>query len=251
MIFLGFNVPARIKQAVTTGNIAEVYGRGNSSIIKNAISTADMNRKSPVNNPPAPPTEQKPVIVRKRVQGNGVKLIRGQKWSIPTDKLKIGIGWDCTNSACELDVSAFMLAQNGKVPNESWFVFYGQDRSPDKSVTYKSNVDNSYSPDDAEMTVLLDSVAGNINKITICVTIYEALQKRLNFSSVSNIYVRIMDINGVELAKYQAEKMPADITSLVVGELYRYSNTWKFCAVGEGFRKDLTEFCSIYGVETE
>lgn len=235
-----------------------MYGRENGSIIKKPISTADMNNQNHVINPPEPPvnppiqqTEQKTVIVRTRAQNSGERLIRGQKWNIPADRLKIGIGWDCANPSCELDVSAFMLAQNGKVPNEDWLVFYGQDRSPDKSVAYKSNASNSYSADDAEMTVLLDSVSNNINKITICLTIYEALQKGLNFSAVSNIYLRIMDLNGAELAKYQAEKLPADITSLVVGELYRYGSTWKFCAVGEGFRKDLAEFCNIYGVEIE
>lgn len=255
VIFLGFNVIKKTNCAVNADNIAKIYGRENSSIIKNPISTADMNIQNPVVNPPKPPVnppiQQKTAVVRTRVQGDGAKLIRGQKWNIPADRLKIGIGWDCADSSCELDVSAFMLAQNGKVLDESWFVFYGQDRSPDKSVAYKSNADNSYSPDDAEMTVLLDSVSNNVNKITICLTIYEALQRGLNFSAVSNIYLRIMDVNGVELAKYQAEKLPSDITSLVVGELYRYNNTWKFCAVGEGFRKNLADFCNIYGVEIE
>lgn len=251
MIFLGFNVPKKTNCAVNANNIAKIYGRENNKIIKNPISTANMNRQKSVVNQPIQQTNPKPAVVRTRVQGNGARLIRGQKWNIPADRLKIGIGWDCTNSSCELDVSAFMLTQNGKVPDESWFVFYGQDKSPDKSVTYKSNADNSYSPDDAEMTVLLNEVANNINKITICVTIYEALQRRLDFSAVSNIYLRIMDMNGIELAKYQAEKLPSDVMSLVVGELYRYNNTWKFCAIGKGFRKDLAAFCNIYGVEIE
>lgn len=267
MIYLGFDVPRKINQAVNAGNISKVYGKENNNIIRKPLESANirqenLNTKNPavsVDNP-APvqkvqnvqPTVSKPVISRKRVQGNGINLVRGQKWSITgTNAVKIGIGWDCENSECELDVSAFMLAQNGKVPDESWFVFYGQDRSPDKSVSYKSNIENSYSPDDAEMTVLLDSVSSNINKITICVTMYEALQKRIDFSVVKNFYIRIMNVNGTELARYQTDNLSSDITSLVAGEIYRYNNEWKFCAIGKGFRKDLAEFCNIYGVEIE
>lgn len=259
MIYLAFDIPRKINQAVDTGNIAKVYGRENRNIIRKPLESANIKQANlnvrnfaiSVNNP-VQPTVSKPVIRRNRISGNGIRLVKGQKWSITgTSRLKIGIGWDCTNPECEIDASTFMLKNNGKVPDESWFVFYSQDRSPDKSVSYKSNSENNYSPDDAEINISLDNVSGNINKITICVTIYEALQKRLDFSSVKNFYIRIMDSSGNELAKYQTDNLPADITSLVAGEIYRYNNNWKFCAVGEGFRKDLAGFCNIYGVEIE
>lgn len=256
MIYLAFDIPKKITHAVDTGNIAKVYGRGNRNIIRKPLESANISQAnlnvitSVVSANKS--TVSKPVVSRNRISGNGIRLVKGQKWSIAgTSKLKIGIGWECANLECEIDASAFMLENNGKVPDESWFVFYGQDRSPDKSVSYKSNSENSYSPDDAEINISLDNVSGNINKITICVTIYEALQKGLDFSSVKNFYIRIMDSSGNELAKYQTDNLSADITSLVAGEVYRYNNSWKFCAVGEGFRRDLAGFCNIYGVEIE
>ena len=299
MIYLGFDVQNKVKQAVTAKDMTKVYGRENQSIIRSPLYSAEIRQghinsgnpvqtgnnppvsRNPVtanngrpvqmgNNPPVsknpvtanngrpvqtgnnPPINSKPKIIRKRAVSDGVKLISGQKWNIPPmNALKIGIGWDCANTACEIDVSAFMLTQNGKVPDDSWFVFYGQDKSPDKSVSYKSNSENNYSPDDAEMTVKLDSVSNNINKITICVTIYEALQKRLDFSIVNNFYIRLMDTAGKELAIYHVDNISKGIISLVAGEIYRYKNTWKFCSVGNGYRKELSEFCSIYGVEIE
>lgn len=259
MIYLSFDVPKKINQAVDSRNIAKIYGRENKNIIKRPFESANisqekLNTKNPAisENNPIQPTTNKPVIRRNRVSGNGIRLVKGQKWSIGgTDRLKIGIGWDCENPECELDVSAFMLAQNEKVPDENWFVFYGQDRSPDKSVLYKSNSENSYSPDDAEINISLGCVSYNINKIKICITIYEAFKNGFNFSMIKNLYIRIMDGSGKELAKYQANNLSADITSLVIGDVYKYNNTWKFCAVAEGFRKDLSEFCNIYGVEIE
>lgn len=258
MIYLAFDVPRKIKQAVNTADISGLYGRDNSNIIKKPISSANiaqnnLSTKTAVSDySPTQPKVINSAVRRKRVSGNGILLVKGQKWAITgANKLKIGIGWDCENSECEIDVSAFMLTSDEKVPDESWFVFYGQDVSPDKSVSYKSNSDNSYSPDDAEMSISLDSVSQNISKIKLCVTIYEALQRKLDFSTVKNIYVRIMDSNGNELAKYQADNLSDGITSLVLGEIYRYNNSWKFCAIGSGFKKDLAGFCNIYGVEIE
>ncbi|MCM1132855.1 MAG: TerD family protein [Ruminococcus flavefaciens] len=259
VIYLAFDVPRKINQAVETRNISKIYGRENSNLIRKPLDSSNITQSNlnsrttavPASAPVQPATVNKPVIRRNRAQGNGTVLVKGQKCSIPCDgALKIGIGWDCDNPECELDVSAFMLAPE-KVPDDSWFVFYGQDRSPDKSVTYKSNSDNSYSPDDAEMIIRLGFVNSNISRIKICITIYEAFQRRLDFSMVKNIYLRIMSSDGTELMKYQVADLSADITSLVVGEIYRYNNMWKFCAIGSGFHKDLAEFCNIYGVEIE
>lgn len=200
-------------------------------------------------------TNTKPTVKRKRIVNSGNLLLKGQKWtvakkdgSIPV-KLKIGIGWECSNPACEVDASVFMLAKNGKVPDESCFIFYGQDKSSDNSVIFQSNSDNMTLPDDAEISISLDSVRNDAEKITICLTIYESFQRNLDFSMVKNIYARIMDENGTEIARYNSENLSGNVTSLVVGELYRYKNSWKFYAIDSGYRKDLADFCGLYGIE--
>jgi tellurium resistance protein TerD len=35
---------------------------------------------------------------------------------------------------------------------------------------------------------------------------------------------------------------------MVVGELYRHNGSWKFNAVGDGVKQDLTGLCGMYGV---
>ncbi|MBQ4431371.1 MAG: TerD family protein, partial [Synergistaceae bacterium] len=37
-------------------------------------------------------------------------------------------------------------------------------------------------------------------------------------------------------------------TAVVVGELYRHGNEWKFNAVGSGFKGGLEALCRNYGV---
>ena len=51
-----------------------------------------------------------------------------------------------------------------------------------------------------------------------------------------------------ELSRFQLTDYYSNVTSMVVGELYRYNGTWKFNAVGDGVSKDLAGLCEMYGV---
>ncbi|MDE6520803.1 MAG: TerD family protein [Ruminococcus sp.] len=259
-----FIVPEKINRAVSISDVSRLYGKNNSDIIKSSLSIANISQNklnsisSTANcnaHQAVQQTSVKSTIKRKRIVSSENLLIKGQKWtiagknvSIPI-KLKIGIGWEVLNSACEVDASAFMLAKNGKVPDESCFIFYGQDKSSDNSVIFQSNSSNMNLLDDAEINISLDSVRKDVEKITICLTIYESFQRNLDFSMVKNIYARIMDGNGTEIARYNGEYLPESVTSLVIGELYRYKDSWKFYAIGSGYRKDLADFCGLYGIQ--
>ena len=263
---MSFDIPKKISPAVSVENITKLYGKENNNIIRTSLNASTFNQtnlNSKKCNQQADSSvtqttqNSKPTIKRKRVNGGGISLIKGQKWNINGNngkipaKINICLGWDSDNSDFEIDASAFMLAQNGKVSDDSCFIFYGQKKSPDNNIIYKSNNENPKLPDDAEFKINLINISRNIQKIIICLTIYEAFERNLDFSMTKNLYARITDENGTELAIYRTDSLSSDVTSLVVGELYRYKDSWKFCAVGSGFRRDLAGFCNIYGVELE
>ena len=179
------------------------------------------------------PTSQLKPPKRKRpgVANPGAPLMRGQKIAITSNKVKIGLGWDIDDARCELDASAFMLGADNKIVGDEWFIFYGQDTSPDNSVKYKVFDIITECEDDAEVTIDLAAVSPNVEKIAFAITIYEASQNRLNFGMVKNVYARIIDSNtNKETAKFQLTECYDNVTALVVGELYRYKGTWKFNA---------------------
>ncbi|MBR0485279.1 MAG: TerD family protein, partial [Oscillospiraceae bacterium] len=178
-------------------------------------------------------------------------LRRGQKFTV-ADKngsvpsvLKLKLDWQVSNPQCDLDASAFLLAQNDKVPSEDWFVFYGQPNSPDNSIRYSGNTGTG-----AEMLINLNQINPDIQKIAFAVTIYEAVQQRLHFGMVQSVSGRMFNqMNSTELARIDLTDCTAGITALVVGELYRYKGAWKFNAVGSGVNRDLAGFCAMYGIE--
>lgn len=216
----------------------------------------------PVNNSNASyasnPVNSQPVVKRKRAAATGDTLSKGQKYSIkdrdgiPLTDLKICLGWDIKDGRCELDASAFMLGQNGKVPGDEWFIFYGQPDSPENSVHYKVFKDDPNSPDDAMIELDLARVDQRVEKIAFAVTIYEASRSALHFGMVENLYARILDRRtNREIASFKMNECYSTVTAMVLGELYRYKGEWKFNAVGSGVNKDLAQFCGMYGVALE
>ncbi|NDC40691.1 MAG: chemical-damaging agent resistance protein C, partial [Chitinophagia bacterium] len=62
-----------------------------------------------------------------------INLQKGQKIDIGLSQLSIGLGWnpnEGTGAAFDLDASAFMLDNNRMIPQEAFFVFYGNTTSP-------------------------------------------------------------------------------------------------------------------------
>jgi tellurium resistance protein TerD len=66
---------------------------------------------------------------------------------------------------------------------------------------------------------------------------------------VANAYVRVVDkTTGQEINRFELTDYYSNVTSMVVGELYRYNGAWKFNAVGDGVARDLAGLCEMYGV---
>ena len=163
--------------------------------------------------------------------------------------IRVCLGWDVLNQDVDLDASAFMLGADNRIIGDDWFVFYGQPQSPDGSVNHSGDSQGQGEGDDEIISIALDRVNQSVNKITFVVTIDEALERGFNFSMVSNAYVRVVNADtNVEIARFTLSEYYNNVTSMVVGELYKHNGQWKFNPVGDGVAKDLAGLCEMYGV---
>ena len=147
------------------------------------------------------------------------RVSKGQKvpLNLSSKKIKVNFGWNVKNPACDVDVSAFLLSGNGKVVGDDYFVFYGQESSPEKSVLFK-NVEtaNVLEVFDIDTAVLNPAVA----KIVFVMTINDALENSLNFSMLKDAYIQIVDpINNMESASFLVEEYYNNINSMMMGEI--------------------------------
>jgi tellurium resistance protein TerD len=168
-------------------------------------------------------------------------------------RILIGLGWDArsTDGAdFDLDASAFLLAESGKVRNDADFIFYNQLKSADGSVEHTGdNLTGEGEGDDEAVKVDLTRVAAEIQRVAIAVTIHDADARKQNFGMVQNAFIRVVnDSDGKEIARYDLSEDYSTETALIFGEVYRHGAEWKFRAVGQGFQGGLAPLARNYGV---
>ena len=191
-----------------------------------------------------------------------VCLQKGQKVSLTKDNpglsnVVVGLGWDVnafdTGAAFDLDASAFLLTDTGKVAASEDFVFYGNAKDPSGSVQYMGdNKTGAGDGDDEQIKINLSTIPANISKITFTATIYDAETRRQNFGQVNNAYIRIYnEVTGEEMLRYDLGEDFSIETAVVFGELYKNGAEWKFNAIGSGYQGGLAALCGSFGVEVE
>lgn len=190
----------------------------------------------------------------------GIQLSKGQRIDLTKTnpgltKAIIGLGWDTNKYQgghdFDLDASAFLVDANNKCQNDLDFVFYNNLQHPSGAVIHTGdNRTGEGDGDDEQLIVDFTKIPANVHRIGITVTIHDAEQRMQNFGQVSNAFVRLVDdSNNQELLRFDLGEDFSIETAVVVCELYRHGNDWKFNAIGSGFSGGLASLCRNYGLQ--
>ena len=180
-----------------------------------------------------------------------ITLEKGQRIGIVLSKVSVGLGWDPNEGTdFDLDASAFMLGSNKKIPNDNYFIFYNNPKSPDGAVESTGDDTtggNSDGGDDETLNVDLQKVDSSIQEILFVATIYKADERKQNFGQVRNSYIRIYNsITNEEIARYDLDEDFSIETAVEFGRLYRRGEEWKFEAMGIGNKGGLQALVNKY-----
>ncbi|GAA2227370.1 MULTISPECIES: TerD family protein [Kitasatospora] len=188
----------------------------------------------------------------------GVSLSKGGNVSLTKEApgltaVVVGLGWDVrttTGADFDLDASALLCNEAGKVGSDSNFVFFNNLKSPDGSVEHTGdNLTGEGEGDDEAIKVNLATVPADVAKIVFPVSIYDADTRQQNFGQVRNAYIRVVNQNGgAEIARYDLSEDASTETAMVFGELYRNGAEWKFRAIGQGYASGLRGIAQDFGV---
>ncbi len=189
-----------------------------------------------------------------------INLQKGQRISLDKSLqyALVGLGWDTNRYDggydFDLDASAFMLGENGKLLRDEDFVFYNNLNGRDGAVVHTGdNLTGEGEGDDEVIMINLSKMPKEIKKIAICVTIHEAEARHQNFGQVSNAYIRIArvadesDMVGETVLRFDLEEEFSIETALVVAEIYFKNGEWKFNAVAAGYQGGLAAICRSFG----
>lgn len=193
-----------------------------------------------------------------------INLEKGQRIDISSPSFSVGLGWDPDENATgdyDLDVSAFMVGENRKIPHQGFLVFYntelkttvnGEERpsSPEGSVIGSvddRSGDASDGGDDEVIDIHVDKIDPQISEIIIVATIDKWEERRQNFGQIRNSYIRICDAgSGEEICKYELDEDFSTVTAVEFGRLYNRGGSWRFEALGDGIKGGLSDYIAKY-----
>jgi tellurium resistance protein TerD len=207
-----------------------------------------------------------------------LNLSKGGRFNLAKEapKLKvagIGLGWNPNEEEngpdFDLDVSAFLIGENGKIPADEYAVFYGSElkmETPDGPRPYSGDtsvigavdaIDGTESDgeDDEDMKIHFDKIWEGINQvvITVSITKYPNDKKKdrrtllQNFGMVEDCYIRLWDDEtGVEILKYNLKEKFTNEDAVEFGRFVRVDNSWEFIATGEKYTGSLNKFIELF-----
>jgi tellurium resistance protein TerD len=169
------------------------------------------------------------------------------------NKMVVGLGWDTRatdGAAFDLDAVGFVLNNAGKVRKDSDFIFFNNKQNAEGSVVHGGdNRTGDGDGDDETIMIDLSKMPADVEKVAVCVVIYDAEGRKQNFGQVSRAYVRILnEANQQEVARYDLSEDGSTEAAMIFGEVYRNGGDWKFKAVGQGFKGGLGPLAGSYGV---
>jgi len=188
------------------------------------------------------------------------ELTKGDRFNLSKEvpnfhQLAIALGWQVnqTGKSYDIDASVFMLAANGRIPEEKYFVFYNNLASLDGAVRHSGdNTTGHLDGDDETIYVDLAKINSSIQEIVFVVTIHEGQEKNQNFSQVNNAFIRLYNRETKsELVRYNLKEVFSRETALEFGRLYKKDGEWRFQAVGQGYNAGLQSFVDKYHAESQ
>lgn len=166
-------------------------------------------------------------------------------------KVIVGAGWDLsqTGQDFDLDISAFLLDQNGKINPQTAMdqvIFFNNLQVPGIQLM-GDNRTGAGDGDDEQINVDLNGLHPSVSKVVFLVTIHEAATRRQTFGMVENAYVRVVNQqNDKEICRFNLRESGSTGTSVVFAELARSGSEWEFKAVGDVKMADLNGLLSLY-----
>lgn len=161
----------------------------------------------------------------------------------------IGCGWNPadTGKAFDLDASVFVLDASNKVITDKHFVYYGNLKSPDGFIKHNGdNLTGEGAGDDEQIVVDFSKAPETAQEVVIVVNIYQADSRDQKFGQVKDAFIRVCGEAGAEILRYDLSEDSSANTAMVFGKLYKHNGEWKFQAIGEGDKKGLQHYSTLY-----
>ncbi len=170
------------------------------------------------------------------------------------NNILLGAGWDVVKKGLfsmqadyDLDLAAFLLDGNNKITGKEGLIYFGHKKGTGIYL-HGDNLTGAGEGDDEKISIALNKIPANCNKIVFTVSIYDAAKRRQSFAKVKNAYVRLVneDKGNAEICRYNLTEEGGDNTAIIFAELEKNGSEWKFKAVGEYLQASVSTLLDRY-----
>jgi len=173
-------------------------------------------------------------------------MLKGSNIPLHATAVRAVLRWTPGTGVRDVDASALLLGQDGRVRSDEDFVFYNQPRHPSGLVRYL--------PKRREPEGLTDSVEVDLGGLDRSVerVLLAASADGGTFADVRDLVLLLVDAgSGETVARFEVRPETGSETALICGELYRRGDGWKFRALGQGYDTGLIALATEFGISVE
>lgn len=205
-----------------------------------------------------------------------INMSKNQKVNMSKDdgstikKVFVGVNWDANKYAGEadidFDIAGFVTKGDRKVMYPSdlvnyntygdgssypWVEFSGDNRTGDDS----SGIIFNGKHYDEYFIIDTNKFPADKTELTICLTIFRAVERLQNFGMVSNARMTICDYDNPNGTVYEYDLSENEkfenLNAVEMGRLYRYNGGFKFQVLGSGYIGGMTELYKNFGLDID
>lgn len=186
-----------------------------------------------------------------------VSVRRGENILLTREKNKpkdifIGVAWKTKEKLefdPDIDASLFLVGTNNKVRKDQDFIFYNNGMDENKCVIHISSEGDT---DNSEgFIVHPQKIPNDVNRLVFNLTIHDWKRHRQNLhDTLDSATVKISDRkkNAVLAEHHLSSKDLDQETAIMLGEVYRHADGWKFRAISQGFAGGLDALARHFGI---
>ncbi|MEO6881696.1 MAG: VWA domain-containing protein [Mycobacteriaceae bacterium] len=167
------------------------------------------------------------------------QMSKGSNVALTATSLRVEIGW--SPSATDVDASALLLTEAGRVRTDADFIFYNQPTHASGAAAHAGKVTGT----DA-LTVDTTRLEPAVDRVVLA-----ASADGGTFGQVPGLHLRVLDsTSSTELAHFDITDASSE-TAFVFGEIYRRGGAWKLRAVGQGYDSGLAGLAGDFGISVD
>ncbi|MEY9847429.1 stress response protein SCP2 [Streptacidiphilus sp. BW17] len=176
---------------------------------------------------------------------------KGSNTTLPAEAAAVRavLRWLSRPGTPDVDASALLLTVQGRVGDDSDFVFYNQRRHPTGLVRYRAKSRHGEETTDT-VDIDLHRLPDWVDRVVLGASVGD----EESFAQVEGLQLLLFDIAGGPGAPAIARFDITDarrVAALLCGELYRRSGRWKFRAIGQGYAAGLIALAQDFGVTVD